>query len=156
MRLFISSLNTPIGYSTPPFPSLFWPLGPTKAAYQQAFLYYTIDIWKFTVWWTLILFGGLYTIVGIIAAISSILNKPRNQSKITGGLEIIFVITMIFCYLLIGLTRGFCSGAVVGIIVAAVYQAGTLTMSTWVPMTWAIAQVLYDIASSYSTTSIIL
>ncbi|EGW31651.1 uncharacterized protein SPAPADRAFT_141055 [Spathaspora passalidarum NRRL Y-27907] len=155
MRLFISSLNIPIGYSTPSFPSLFWPLGPTRSAYQVALLYYTIDIWKFTVWWTLILFGGLYTIVGIIAAASSLLNKSRHNLNI-GGVEIMMSFSIVFFYLIIGLTRGFCSGAVVGIVVAAIYNAGSLTMSTWIPMTWAIAQVLYDIASSYSTTSIIL
>lgn len=155
MRLFISSLNVPIGYSTPEFPSLFWPLGPSQQAYQNSFLYYSWDIWKFTVFWSLILFGALYIIVGTIAAISNILNKFRHKLPI-GPIELFTCLFILGFYIIVGLFKGFCSGAIIGLIISAIYEAGSLTMSTWIPLTWAIIGILYDIALSYLTSRIIL
>lgn len=47
-------ITTPIDYSTPPFPSLYWPIRATPGTAQ--YLYSLIDIWRFTLYWTLITF----------------------------------------------------------------------------------------------------
>ncbi|KAK6459934.1 hypothetical protein DFJ63DRAFT_337894 [Scheffersomyces coipomensis] len=155
MKVFISSLNVPIGYSTPPFPSLFWPLGPNQESYQASFLYYSSDMWIFTVYWTLIVFGVFYFGAGLIAVYHNWLSDiqhglPINKLSIIGG------IITVPLFLSIGLIRGFISSAIIGLLLSSIYRAGTLTMSTWIPLTWAIAQILYDVSSAYSTTLVIL
>lgn len=54
----IPRFTVPIGYVVPDFPSLYWPVGSTKPHYDIANLYYTYDIWRFTVIWTLIFLWG--------------------------------------------------------------------------------------------------
>ncbi|KAL6452854.1 hypothetical protein SBY92_000198 [Candida maltosa Xu316] len=155
MAIFISSTNVPIGYTVPKFPSLFWPIGANRSSYLNSFLYFSWDIWRFTVFWSMLLSGGLYAIVGLMAASSSFMNKYRHKLKFGPSESMSCVFIMVF-YIFAGLLKGFVGGAIVGVILAAIYQAGSLTMSTWIPLTWAIAQLLYDIISSYSTSSTIL
>ncbi|CAK9439458.1 uncharacterized protein LODBEIA_P35680 [Lodderomyces beijingensis] len=155
MSVFISSRSVPIGYNTPEFPSLFWPVGPARPSYLNSFLYYSWDVWRFTVYWSLILSGGLYFCVGVIASVSSIVNNYRHKLPV-GAPKMISTVTIILFYVFVGLLKGFIGGAIIGIILAAIYQAGSLAMSAWIPLTWSIAQLLYDITSSYSTSSIIL
>lgn len=174
MKIFVSSLNVPIGYTTPSFPSLYWPLGPNRPKYQQLYLYYSIDIWKFTLFWFVILWGAIYCIVGLMAALNLSLNhyrlnnfrnneqplppKPRDSRhpipyahwKIVNNIFILLV------YTLVGVCQGFIGGAVVGLILQSIYKAGSLSMSCWIPLCWAIALVLYDICSSYKVSSLIL
>ncbi|KAI5949506.1 hypothetical protein KGF57_004716 [Candida theae] len=154
MTIFVSSRSTPIGYSTPDFPSIYWPLGATRPSYLKAFLYYSWDIWRFTVFWSLILSGGLYFVVGVIGCCNSILNSYRHNTL--QSFKVFSCGFILVFYLFTGLLKGFVGGAIIGVIIAAIYQAGNLTMSCWIPLTWAIAQVLYDIASSYSISSVIL
>ncbi|KAI5965261.1 uncharacterized protein KGF55_001481 [Candida pseudojiufengensis] len=155
MSVFISSSSIPIGYTTPEFPSIFWPIGPTRQSYLNSYLYYSWDIWRFTVYWSLILSGSLYFCVGSLAMLSSIINNYRHKIPIQSFKIITFIFVFLF-YIFIGLLKGFIGGAIIGVILAAIYQAGSLTMSCWIPLTWSIAQILYDIASSYSISSIIL
>ncbi|CAI5758854.1 unnamed protein product [Candida verbasci] len=155
MSIFISSTNVPIGYTTPKFPSLFWPVGANRSSYLNSFLYSSWDVWRFTIFWSLLLSGVLYLLVGILASSSSLVNKIRHNLRIKTHDLLLSVLVIVF-YTLVGLIKGFIGGAIIGLILAAIYQAGSLTMSTWLPLTWAIAQILYDIASSYSTSSIIL
>lgn len=44
--------DTPASYTVPPFPSLFWP--PQAAS---VILYELDEMWKFTLFWTMILYG---------------------------------------------------------------------------------------------------
>ena len=155
MSVFISSNNIPIGYRTPEFPSLFWPIGPTRGSYLNSFLYYSWDVWRFTVYWSLILMGGLYFCVGLVAITSSVINNVRHKLPV-GPSKIATSFLVLTFYVITGLIKGFIGGAIIGIILAAIYQAGSLAMSCWIPLTWSIAQILYDIASSYLTSSIIL
>lgn len=155
MAIFISSTNVPIGYIVPSFPSLFWPIGPSRSSYLNSFLYYSWDIWRFTVFWSLLLSGSLYGIVGLMAAASSFMNKYRHNLEF-GASGLATCIFIIILYVFAGLLKGFIGGTIIGIILAAIYQAGSLTMSTWIPFTWAVAQVLYDIISSYLTSLTIL
>lgn len=90
--------NTPLGYVTPKFPSLYWPINNDK--FNVSYLYYTKDIWKFTLYWSLILFCAVYGASGLIAGYSH--RTP------TGRLWIIAL------YLLIGGIQGFLSGTAGG------------------------------------------
>lgn len=155
MRVFVSSLNVPIGYSTPDFPSLYWPIGAHQQKYQELFLYYSFDIWKFTVYWTLILFGGVYSTVGVISLAHNLFSSYRHRLPILKLSMAVNITTMALC-IFIGLFRGFISSAVIGIMLGAIYKAGSLTMSTWIPLSWGCAQVLFDICTSYLTSLILL
>ena len=53
----------PLGYTTPPFPSLYWPL--PAGATQSFYLYRPDDIFRFTVYWTLLLVGGIHFIAAL-------------------------------------------------------------------------------------------
>lgn len=48
----------PLDYVTPPFPSLYWPFEVKPGAAN--YLYFTKDIWRFTLFWTLIFYAGLH------------------------------------------------------------------------------------------------
>jgi hypothetical protein len=155
MKIFVSSQNTPIGYSTPAFPSLFWPLGADVSAYQRSFLYDLWIIWKFTVFWAIICFAALHFCSGLIAAVAVNLNRHRHKLPVskTTLLESVFVVGG---YLFVGLFKGFAAGAIIGLLLAAIYRAGSLPMSTWIPFTWGVASIMFDICSSYSHSSVIL
>lgn len=57
----------PLDYATPPFPSLYWPY---KAKPGVAnYLYYTHDIWRYTLLWTLILFAVFHAAVAAFAVL---------------------------------------------------------------------------------------
>lgn len=105
--------------------------------------------------WSLLLSGSFYLIVGIIASMSSFTNKFRHNLKF-GKRDMMACVFIVVFYVFAGLIKGFIGGAIIGVIIAAIYQAGSLTMSTWIPLTWAMIQVLYDIVSSYLTSQIIL
>lgn len=51
----------PPGYSTPDFPSLYWPI-PLKQS-KPYYLYDPTDIWRFTVVWTLLFYGAVHLVV---------------------------------------------------------------------------------------------
>lgn len=95
--------NIPVGYVRPEFPSLFWPLGATSQSYHSSYLYYTKDIWAFTVIWTVILFSGFYGAAGAILCFN---NSRRSVSV---GLS------YILGYALVGGAQGFCTGSVCGV-----------------------------------------
>lgn len=97
----MTSNYIPIDYSVPPFPSLykFLHLSPGQASY----LYNTTDIWRFTLFWTLILFGGIHLIAGLIAMAM----QPHNWRLVW--------ITPV-AYLLIGGLEALLAGSVVGLL----------------------------------------
>ncbi|KAF2126204.1 hypothetical protein P153DRAFT_369548 [Dothidotthia symphoricarpi CBS 119687] len=125
----------PLGYTTPTFPSLYWPL-PISSA-QKHYLYYPGDILRFTLYWTLLLFGGIHLIVGLWACII----QWRNW-------KIIWIAPLLFA--LVGAIEGAMSGAIVGGLLGGVYQAGYFEMSTWIPFVWAVISVLVLILSSFA------
>lgn len=68
--------RVPINYQVPEFPSLYDPL---PSHHKQAFyLYYTSDIWRFTLYWTLI----FYAISHLAVAGCAALTHFRNWSVI--------------------------------------------------------------------------
>lgn len=154
MKIFVSSLDVPIGYSSPPFPSLYWP---TTSPYQSLFLYYSFDIWKFTVFWSITLFGALYFVAGLLAVVNQISNNYRHQlQKPALKSTIVGCLLLVTVYLVLGLAQGFICGAVIGLLLLAIYKAGSLNMSTWIPLCWGIAGVLFNVCSLYLTSLILL
>lgn len=155
MRIFVSSLNVPVGYTTPSFPSLYWPLGPQTPKYQRLFLYYLFDVWKFTVYWFLILFGGIHAIAAVMAIFNQ--NFTNSRHKIAARkFSIMWGVLIFFMYLVLGLIEGLASGAIIGLLLQGIYHAGSLTMSTWIPFTWGAAGTLFIICLGYLTSSILL
>ena len=55
-------------YKTPPFPSLYWLIGPPDVV-KPAYLYHIRDIWRFTLFWTLIIFEAAHLAVALYAVV---------------------------------------------------------------------------------------
>lgn len=157
MRIFVSSQNYPIGYITPQFPSIYWPLGPLKQKYEKLFLYYSGDIWRFTVYWSIIFFAAFYSLVGVWACFN-IVFKGLRLRRITNGKRPFGrrALSVVLLYVLSGVAQGFLTGAIVGLMLQAIYRAGALTMSTWIPFCWGFGLILYHICSSYSISLMLI
>lgn len=65
----------PLDYTTPPFPSLYWPLYAKPGV--PNYLYYATDIWRFTLLWTLITYGVTHIAVAVYAIVMQ-LGKGKN------------------------------------------------------------------------------
>lgn len=67
-----ASANTttwvPEDYKAPSFPSLYWLIGPENLV-QPRFLYHVHDIWRFTLFWTIIIFEAVHLIAGTYAVV---------------------------------------------------------------------------------------
>jgi hypothetical protein len=61
------SNRVPLDYTSPPFPSLYIPV--VGVTGLNNYLYYTSDIWRFTLYWTLILYGGAHLAVASCAVV---------------------------------------------------------------------------------------
>ncbi|CAR56731.1 May24p [Kluyveromyces lactis] len=140
MKTFFITGDVPVGYQVPDFPSLYWPMNNGK--FSVAYLYYLPDIWRFTIFWTMILFAIVYGTTGAIAW--------------TTHKKILFGFWMIPLYIMIGMAQAFVSGTVVGILIAIIYKAGLFAMSTWIPLCCAVVQILFNVSTSYSMTSPII
>ncbi|KAF2015509.1 hypothetical protein BU24DRAFT_179696 [Aaosphaeria arxii CBS 175.79] len=125
----------PLGYQTPGFPSLYWPL-PVSAT-SPYYLYHPSDIWRFTTLWTVLFFGGVHLVVSAWACMV----QWRNWKLIW--------ITPIF-YVVVGGIEGIIAGSIVGGLLGAVYQAGYFKMSTWIPFIWALVNAVVLILSSFA------
>ncbi|KAM7223735.1 hypothetical protein V8F06_000751 [Rhypophila decipiens] len=135
---FLSPLrrnDAPPGYVTPPFPSLFWE--PSNVKWN---LYYLGDIWRFTLLWTLILFG-LFHLGAAGTALLMQLGRRKSNWK--------FLWTVPLLYALVAGVEAIMAGSVVGLVVGATYIAGHFTMSTWIPFVWGWVNVLILIVSSF-------
>ncbi|KAG9004021.1 hypothetical protein FRB94_002730 [Tulasnella sp. JGI-2019a] len=169
-----NTLTPPPGYVVPSFPSLYNPGrelgdsdGLTKGAY---YLYYSKDIYRFCLYWTLILYVPLFFLCGLYGAVVHVISKQRQSRKrrslsprerrdgtAGGGYRtsgLIFLVPV--GYLLAGMLFGAISSAVVGYALAAVYSVGLFSMSTWVPFLWSMVVTLVTIMGSYSTILTIL
>ncbi|VUG16982.1 DEBR0S1_30526g1_1 [Brettanomyces bruxellensis] len=66
VEYYSSNDEVPVGYVTPSFPSLYLPLGSSKMKYDRSVLYYSSDVWKFFVLWSMIIMAGFYTATAIL------------------------------------------------------------------------------------------
>lgn len=134
MKNFINYADVPIGYITPSFPSLYWPINNRR--YDTAFLYFVTDIWKFTLYWTFIFNGAFYATAGGWASLNH-----WNRGK---GLWIVAM------YMLYAGVQAIIMGTIMGFLIGAIYRSGLFAMSTWVPMCCAVVQILLDVTKSTS------
>lgn len=138
--LVIVGSNIPVGYSVPQFPSLSLPINSNN--FKVSYLYFTYDIWRFTLFWTLILYMVFHLVAATWACIM--------RRKVFGSIWIVGT------YVLLGGIQAFASGSITGLLLAAIYQSGMFEMSTWIPFVWGMIQVLFLVITSYSMTSTIL
>ena len=93
--------RVPINYHTPSFPSLYDPLpSHHKEAY---YLYYTTDIWCFTLYWTLLFYG----ITHLTVAACAVLTHCRNWS-------VIWLVPLL--YSVVAGLEGLLAGSLVGLV----------------------------------------
>lgn len=135
MKSFITNNDIPVGYVTPTFPSLHWPVHNNKSS--LAVLYDVFVIWKFTLYWSLIFNEAFYGIAGLWASFS--------HRKKAGGLWIMVI------YLTYGGMQGVAVGTITGFLIGSIYSSGLFAMSTWIPLCCAVVQILFDFSVSYSS-----
>ncbi|KAJ9425563.1 hypothetical protein QL093DRAFT_2247073 [Fusarium oxysporum] len=117
--------NTPPpDYQTPRFPSLNVQTLYDTTADKQFTLYYVLDVWRFTLLWTLIIYACFH--MG----------------------QYLWAVPVI--YLVIAGLEAVMAGSIVGLVLGAVYSAGYYEMNTWIPCTWGFINVLVLIISSFS------
>lgn len=93
--------RVPINYEVPSFPSLYDPL---PVHHQQAYyLYYTEDIWRFTLFWTLIFYGATHLTVAGCA----VLTHFRNWN-------VIWVVPLV--YVFIAALEALLAGSIIGVV----------------------------------------
>ncbi|KAL7425244.1 hypothetical protein Q5752_000932 [Cryptotrichosporon argae] len=217
----------PANYTIPPFPSLYSPTFSNLYNNRGYFLYDAEAIWKFTFYWTLIMFGAAFLLCSLLASFNLFLSlstrpsRPVVVARSAAAMPVRAASTApsagetmagpasscagarwrssqplaaqpidpgapfhatapaaaalplpwrskrrrppLWLVGLIPLVMGgiaalvaLISGTVVGFALAAIYSAGSFSMSTWVPFLWALIQVCVLIVSSYSTLTRIL
>ncbi|KAI9749331.1 MAG: hypothetical protein M1815_002581 [Lichina confinis] len=120
----------------PSFPSLYWPV-PGRAS-SATYLHDYKDIWRFTLFWTLLVYG----IVHLGAGLYAVAMQQRKSWRVTWMLPLVFL-------LVAGLEAAM-AGSVIGLILAGLYLTGRFQMSTWIPLVWALINVLVIVLSSFS------
>jgi len=138
-------LSPPAGYVSPSFPCLYNPraeftrVNSSTLVPGTCYLYYSNDVWRFTLYWTLICYSITFLLTGTWAFI-------------------VFSKKSVLLAALIPLSFGFFAGlfgligsSIIGFVLAAVYSVGYFSMSTWVPFLWALVQTMVAIMGSYST-----
>lgn len=183
----------PLNYHRPSFPSLYWPINPLPS--QTHYLYYSTDIWRFTLFWTLISYVVCFGVVGIWgwgmvatgssppagrlrdkgkqrattpveAGVEGSVGGARSVRSGTGtmrngggsakwwdvnvGSDWWYGAGWLVTVMLVGGVEAVVGGSVVGLILAAVYNAGYFRMSTWIPCVWGVINTLVLILSSFS------
>ncbi|KAJ4292293.1 hypothetical protein N0V88_005925 [Collariella sp. IMI 366227] len=127
--------DTPAQYTVPPFPSLFWP--PQKST---IILYELDEMWKFTLFWTLILYGLFH--LGAVGVALLMQGGKRMSSW-----KYLWLVPVV--YALIAGAEALIAGTLVGLIVGATYLVGGFVMSTWIPFVWGWVNVMVLIVSSF-------
>ena len=85
MTFITTNTTTPVPaqYHTPHFPSLYWLIGPPDVV-QPAYLYHIKDVWKFTLFWTIIVFEAAHLLAGTYAMV--IVWWGSRDERVKGGM----------------------------------------------------------------------
>ncbi|KAH7267523.1 uncharacterized protein BKA55DRAFT_555926 [Fusarium redolens] len=133
--------NTPPpDYQTPRFPSLNVQTLFDTTADKQFTLYYVLDVWRFTLLWTLIIYACFHMGAVLIAMVTH--GWKKSSWRYLWAVPVI--------YLVIAGLEAVMAGSIVGLVLGAVYSAGYYEMNTWIPCTWGFINVLVLIISSFS------
>jgi len=122
----------PSDYLEPSWPGLYPPFATPN------YLYTPYSIWRFTVFWTILLFG----LVFLFASLLSLPSFFRRHHRLSLLLPLVFVG--------VGVLGAFVSGTIVGYALAALYNSTFLRMSTFVPALYGAVQTLILIAGAYT------
>lgn len=113
--------DQPPGYQTPPFPSLYWLVGPSSVVHP-AYLYNWRDIWRFTFWWTFFVYEGAFLLVSLYSianiwwggqqarARNGAVRKGRRWGQVTA----MWAVPLI--YIIIGGIEAVVAGSTVGLV----------------------------------------
>ena len=63
--MLMTGPNPPPDYRTPSFPSLYWLIN--AKADEPQYLYHMVDVWRFTLFWTLLIYGTCHITVSCYA-----------------------------------------------------------------------------------------
>lgn len=162
----MTSLNAPLSYVTPPFPSLYWPIGANASTPQ--YLYTLEDIWRFVLTWTLVTVGAAHLVVALWATLcqflsayrlSTYLKSPAGQALSAKNRKLLgekplretagWVWGIFVVYIVMGGIEALMAGSIVGLVLGAVYNAGYFKMATWTPLAWGIVNMLVLVVSSF-------
>lgn len=102
----------PLSYEEPPFPALYWPF-PVNGP-QCTYLYDAEPMWRFTLYWTLIMVGGVH----LVASAYACAIQYRNW-------KLIWIAPLV--YAVLGTVEALIAGNVVG----GLYVAYDASCSEW-------------------------
>jgi Putative transmembrane protein 170 len=158
--------NPPLSYTTPKFPSLYWPIRASPG--EPQYLYYFSDIWRYILNWTLITVSAAHLIVAVWAVLMQFtsaysrrayLKSPAGQSlsaknrKLLGETPISETVGWVWLvptiYIVLGAAEALMAGSIVGVVLGAVYNAGYFKMSTWTPLLWGVINMLVLVVASF-------
>ncbi|KAI9880216.1 MAG: hypothetical protein M1830_004802 [Pleopsidium flavum] len=94
------SESAPLDYTTPSFPSLYWPINVEPG--QALYLYYNGDIWRFTLFWTFIIYGTFH----FAASLYAVAVQWKNW-------KLLWFVPIV--YLVVGGVEALLAGSVVGL-----------------------------------------
>ncbi|KAH7023755.1 hypothetical protein EDB80DRAFT_807836 [Ilyonectria destructans] len=130
----------PETYSTPRFPSLNVQTLYDTTADKRYTLYYVLDVWRFTLMWTLVIYALFHMGAVLVAMFTH--GWKKSSWKYLWAVPVV--------YLVMAGLEAVMAGSIVGLVLGAVYSAGYYEMNTWIPCTWGFINVLVLIISSFS------
>jgi hypothetical protein len=158
--------GVPLSYNTPQFPALYWPVRASPG--EARYLYFLSDIYRYTVYWTLITIVAAHTVVAtwaVLMQFSSAHYRSRYLNSLAGRKlsiknrkllgekpvrETVAWVWMVpVVYLVIGASEALLAGSLVGLVLGAIYNAGYFRMSTWTPLLWGVINMLVLVVSSF-------
>jgi hypothetical protein len=110
--------RVPAGYKIPPFPSILWPSGDDHG---QQYLYYKYDIWRFTMNWTLIMFGAFHLAASNYAVLMHLVarrswtfgSNTSAKHKRVAGSWLVWLVPLV--YVIVAVVEAIIAGSIVGL-----------------------------------------
>jgi len=158
--------GVPLSYETPSFPALYWPVHANPG--DPRYLYFLSDIYRYTLYWTLITIVAAHSCVATWAVLMQFasatqrrkyLNSPQGkalsvknrnligENPIGETMSWVWIVPVV--YIVIGASEALLAGSLVGLVLGAIYNAGYFRMSTWTPLLWGVINMLVLVVSSF-------